>query len=98
MPHSARPTVTLRDVAAAAGVSVSTASRVLGGSSRTVAEEYRQGSSPPRPRCATPRTPRPGRCGARTTRSRSSATISRPRRWDWSPRRWNGERATQVRS
>ena len=42
MPHSARPTVTLRDVAAAAGVSVSTASRVLGGSSRTVAEEYRQ--------------------------------------------------------
>jgi LacI family transcriptional regulator len=42
MPHSARPTVTLREVAAAAGVSVSTASRVLGGSSRTVAEEYRQ--------------------------------------------------------
>jgi LacI family transcriptional regulator len=42
MPHSARPTVTLRDVAAAAGVSVSTASRVLGGSSRAVAEEYRQ--------------------------------------------------------
>ncbi|MDW4909658.1 LacI family DNA-binding transcriptional regulator [Streptomyces sp. ADMS] len=42
MPHSARPTVTLRDVAAAAGVSVPTASRVLGGSSRTVAEEYRQ--------------------------------------------------------
>lgn len=42
MPHSARPTVTLRDVAAAAGVSVSTASRVLGGSSRTVAPGYRQ--------------------------------------------------------
>ena len=42
MPISARPTVTLRDVAAAAGVSVSTASRVLGGSDRTVAEEYRQ--------------------------------------------------------
>lgn len=36
MPHPARPTVTLRDVAAAAGVSVATASRVLGGSSRTV--------------------------------------------------------------
>ena len=42
MPHPARPTVTLRDVAAAAGVSVPTASRVLGGSSRTVAAEYRQ--------------------------------------------------------
>ncbi|MBZ3900435.1 LacI family DNA-binding transcriptional regulator [Streptomyces griseiscabiei] len=42
MPHAARPTVTLRDVAAAAGVSVTTASRVLGGSSRTVASEYRQ--------------------------------------------------------
>lgn len=42
MPHPARSTVTLRDVAAAAGVSVSTASRVLGGSSRTVASEYAQ--------------------------------------------------------
>ncbi|PNG22510.1 LacI family DNA-binding transcriptional regulator [Streptomyces cahuitamycinicus] len=42
MPHPARPTVTLRDVAAAAGVSVTTASRVLGGSSRTVAPEYEQ--------------------------------------------------------
>ncbi|GAB2966974.1 LacI family DNA-binding transcriptional regulator [Streptomyces pseudoechinosporeus] len=42
MPHSARATVTLRDVAATAGVSVATASRVLGGSSRTVAEHYRQ--------------------------------------------------------
>ncbi|MEU4223438.1 LacI family DNA-binding transcriptional regulator [Nonomuraea sp. NPDC026600] len=40
MPHAARPTVTLHDVAAAAGVSVATASRVLGGSSRTVAPEY----------------------------------------------------------
>ncbi|SDH06450.1 LacI family DNA-binding transcriptional regulator [Nonomuraea jiangxiensis] len=40
MPHAARPTVTLHDVAAAAGVSVSTASRVLGGSSRKVAPEY----------------------------------------------------------
>jgi LacI family transcriptional regulator len=40
MPHPARPTVTLHDVAAAAGVSLSTASRVLGGSSRTVAREY----------------------------------------------------------
>ncbi|MDQ7909893.1 LacI family DNA-binding transcriptional regulator [Phytohabitans sp. ZYX-F-186] len=40
MPHPARPTVTLHDVAAAAGVSLSTASRVLGGSSRTVAPEY----------------------------------------------------------
>ncbi|WP_428966082.1 LacI family DNA-binding transcriptional regulator [Micromonospora fluostatini] len=40
MPHPSRPTVTLRDVAAAAGVSVATASRVLGGSSRTVAPEY----------------------------------------------------------
>ncbi|WP_203906746.1 LacI family DNA-binding transcriptional regulator [Rhizocola hellebori] len=39
MPHSSRPTVTLRDVAAAAGVSVATASRVLGGSSRAVAPE-----------------------------------------------------------
>ena len=40
MPHPARPTVTLRDVAAAAGVSVATASRVLGGSARTVAPDY----------------------------------------------------------
>lgn len=42
MPHPARPTVTLHDVAAAAGVSVATASRVLGNSSRTVAPEYEQ--------------------------------------------------------
>lgn len=42
VPHPARPTVTLREVAAAAGVSVATASRVLGGSSRTVAPEYRR--------------------------------------------------------
>jgi LacI family transcriptional regulator len=42
VPHAARPTVTLHDVAAAAGVSVSTASRVLGGSSRTVAAEYQE--------------------------------------------------------
>ncbi|QFY07410.1 LacI family DNA-binding transcriptional regulator [Nonomuraea phyllanthi] len=40
MPHAARPTVTLHDVAAAAGVSVSTASRVLGGSTRKVAPEH----------------------------------------------------------
>src|SRR4051812_26689250 len=40
LPHPARPTVTLRDVAAAAGVSVATASRVLGGSARTVAPQY----------------------------------------------------------
>jgi LacI family transcriptional regulator len=40
VPHPARPTVTLHDVAAAAGVSVATASRVLGGSSRTVAPEF----------------------------------------------------------
>ncbi|MET8866859.1 LacI family DNA-binding transcriptional regulator [Nonomuraea sp. NPDC004580] len=40
MPHAARPTVTLRDVAAAAGVSVATASRVLAGSARKVAPEY----------------------------------------------------------
>ncbi|WP_165945705.1 LacI family DNA-binding transcriptional regulator [Micromonospora sp. KC606] len=40
VPHPSRPTVTLRDVAAAAGVSVATASRVLSGSSRTVAAEY----------------------------------------------------------
>ncbi|MFI7610548.1 LacI family DNA-binding transcriptional regulator [Nonomuraea terrae] len=40
MPHAARPTVTLHDVAAAAGVSVSTASRVLSGSTRKVAPEY----------------------------------------------------------
>ncbi|MGW0822057.1 LacI family DNA-binding transcriptional regulator [Streptomyces sp. NPDC002845] len=42
MPHPSRPTVTLREVAVAAGVSVATASRVLGGSSRTVATEYEQ--------------------------------------------------------
>lgn len=42
MPRAARRTVTLHDVAAAAGVSVATASRVLGGSSRTVAPEYEQ--------------------------------------------------------
>jgi LacI family transcriptional regulator len=40
MPHTSRPTVTLHDVAASAGVSITTASRVLGGSSRTVAPEY----------------------------------------------------------
>ena len=40
MPHPARPTVTLRDVAGAAGVSVATASRVLSGSSRSVAPQY----------------------------------------------------------
>ncbi|MEV0380455.1 LacI family DNA-binding transcriptional regulator [Nonomuraea sp. NPDC050643] len=40
MPHAARPTVTLHDVAAAAGVSVATASRVLSGSARKVAPEY----------------------------------------------------------
>ncbi len=39
VPHPSRPTVTLRDVAAAAGVSVATASRVLGGSSRTVSSD-----------------------------------------------------------
>lgn len=42
MPHPSRPTVTLHDVAAAAGVSVATASRVLGGSSRTVAPDYQR--------------------------------------------------------
>ncbi|GAA3435106.1 LacI family DNA-binding transcriptional regulator [Kutzneria kofuensis] len=42
MPHPARDTVTLHDVAAAAGVSLATASRVLGGSSRTVAPEFRE--------------------------------------------------------
>lgn len=42
MPHPSRPTVTLHDVAAAAGVSVATASRVLGGSARAVAPEYRR--------------------------------------------------------
>lgn len=42
MPHPARPTVTLHNVAAAAGVSVATASRVLNGSARTVAAEYRE--------------------------------------------------------
>ncbi|MFC4113288.1 LacI family DNA-binding transcriptional regulator [Nonomuraea zeae] len=40
MPHAARPTVTLHDVAAAAGVSISTASRVLSGSARKVAPEF----------------------------------------------------------
>lgn len=40
MPHAPRPTVTLQDVAAAAGVSLATASRVLNGSARTVAPEY----------------------------------------------------------
>ncbi|HKT02139.1 MAG TPA: LacI family DNA-binding transcriptional regulator [Rugosimonospora sp.] len=39
MPHPARPTVTLHDVAAQAGVSVATASRVLSRSPRTVAPE-----------------------------------------------------------
>lgn len=42
MPHPARDTVTLHDVASAAGVSLSTASRVLGGSSRPVAAKYRE--------------------------------------------------------
>lgn len=42
MPHAARPTVTLHDVAAAAGVSIATASRVLGGGSRRVTPEYQQ--------------------------------------------------------
>ncbi|WP_410643537.1 LacI family DNA-binding transcriptional regulator [Amycolatopsis sp. lyj-346] len=42
MPHPARDTVTLHDVAAAAGVSLATASRVLGASSRTVAPEFRE--------------------------------------------------------
>ncbi|MEV6605816.1 LacI family DNA-binding transcriptional regulator [Kutzneria sp. NPDC051319] len=42
MPHPARQTVTLHDVAAAAGVSLATASRVLGGSSRTVAPGLRK--------------------------------------------------------
>ncbi|MBP2330689.1 LacI family transcriptional regulator [Kibdelosporangium banguiense] len=40
MPHPRR-SVTLHDVAADAGVSLATASRVLGGSSRPVAPEYR---------------------------------------------------------
>jgi LacI family transcriptional regulator len=39
LPHRARDTVTLRDVAAEAGVSVATASRVLGGGNRSVAPE-----------------------------------------------------------
>ncbi|MFD8496705.1 LacI family DNA-binding transcriptional regulator [Amycolatopsis sp. NPDC059657] len=42
MPHPARGTVTLHDVAAEAGVSLATASRVLGGSSRTVAAGLRE--------------------------------------------------------
>lgn len=42
MPHPARQTVTLHDVAARAGVSVATASRVLGHSSRTVTPELEQ--------------------------------------------------------
>ncbi|GHG14581.1 MULTISPECIES: LacI family DNA-binding transcriptional regulator [Amycolatopsis] len=42
MPHPARDTVTLHDVAAVAGVSLATASRVLGSSSRTVAPELRE--------------------------------------------------------
>ncbi|MEV6343196.1 LacI family DNA-binding transcriptional regulator [Actinoplanes sp. NPDC051851] len=40
VPHPSRPTVTLHDVARAAGVSLATASRVLGGSDRRVAQEY----------------------------------------------------------
>ncbi len=42
MPHAARATVTLRDVAAKAGVSLATASRVLGPSSRKVGAEYKE--------------------------------------------------------
>lgn len=42
MPHAARPTVPLRDVAKQAGVSLATASRVLGPSSRKVGSEYRE--------------------------------------------------------
>ncbi|WP_165368085.1 LacI family DNA-binding transcriptional regulator, partial [Phytoactinopolyspora endophytica] len=42
MPHASRQTVTLHDVAAAAGVSVATASRVLGRRSHSVAPEYEQ--------------------------------------------------------
>jgi LacI family transcriptional regulator len=39
VPHPPRPTVTLHDVAARAGVSVATASRVIGGGTRTVAPD-----------------------------------------------------------
>jgi LacI family transcriptional regulator len=42
VPHPARPTVTLHDVAARAGVSVATASRVLGNSARAVNPELRR--------------------------------------------------------
>ncbi|GAA2109142.1 LacI family DNA-binding transcriptional regulator [Streptomyces synnematoformans] len=42
MPHGARPTITLQDVARRAGVSVATASRVLGGSARPVGQDYRE--------------------------------------------------------
>jgi len=40
VPHPTRPTVTLHDVAAAAGVSIATASRVLGRGANTVAPAY----------------------------------------------------------
>ncbi|WP_165436393.1 LacI family DNA-binding transcriptional regulator [Amycolatopsis suaedae] len=42
VPRRARPTVTLHDVARRAGVSVATASRVLGDSGRLVGPEYRE--------------------------------------------------------
>jgi LacI family transcriptional regulator len=42
VPHRPRPTITLQDVARRAGVSVPTASRVLGGSDRPVGQENRQ--------------------------------------------------------